>query len=245
MGVAVGDLLRKGIRRIPGYLIEPRSPEEWRTMKNSHVVVSVGLVLLLPACVFAQDEPISAASSRASSLEQKADHEALRALVPLYEQAASEGKPSLLKPHLDPEFTGVMVTGEEVTGLSALEDYWRKIRALIGDGGKYTVKVNVAAPAIIDGGLAVARGTTSERVVTESGKEYHYTGYWTAVCRKTDGQWRLLRVQASMDPISNPFVSALGQAKAILWIAIAGSAGLVVGWILGRLLARRRQAART
>ncbi|MCY2930526.1 MAG: hypothetical protein NTV86_13710 [Planctomycetota bacterium] len=136
-------------------------------MKKSHVLVGVGLGLLLATSVFAQRGPTSAASSRASSLEQKADHEALRALVPLYEQAANEGKPSLLKPHLDPEFTGVMVTGDEVTGFSSLEDYWRKIRALIGADGKYTVKVNVAAPATIDGGLALARGTTSERVVTE------------------------------------------------------------------------------
>ena len=138
-----------------------------------------------------------------SSAAEEADHDALRALAPLYEQAANEGKPEVLKPYLDPDFSGVMVTGDDVDSFASLQDYWAKIQKLIGSGGKYHVKVNVATRSILSGNLAVAHGTTTDDVTTSSGKEYHFEGRWTAVCRKQNGQWKVLRVHGSMDPIFN------------------------------------------
>jgi ketosteroid isomerase-like protein len=178
----------------------------------------------------------------ASPAGDEADHDALRALVPMYEQAANEGKPALLKPYLDPEFSGVMVTGEEVDSFASLEDYWAKIQKLMGSGGKYRVKVNVATRSILSGNLAVARGTTNDDVITSSGKEYHFEGRWTAVCRKQDGQWKVLRVHGSMDPIFNPFVGAAVRASSISTGAIAGVVCLVVGWFVHVLWSRRRKA---
>jgi hypothetical protein len=171
----------------------------------------------------------------------QAEHDALRALVPLYEQAANQGKLDVLKPCLDAEFSGVMVTGEEVTSFASLEAYWAKIKGLLGEGGSYRVKVNVADTAILSGDLAVAHGTT-EDVVNTRGRVYRFESRWTAVCRKRDGQWKLLRIQASMDPVANPFVLSAVRATSILFGLIAGIAGLVVGWILHLLLVRRRNA---
>ena len=175
--------------------------------------------------------------------DKEADHDALRALVPVYEEAANQGRPELLKPYLDPEFSGVMVTGEEVSSFASLEDYWAKIQKLMGEGGKYHVKVNVAARSILSGDLAVAHGTTSDEVVTSRGKEYRFEGRWTAVCRKRDGQWKVLRIHGSMDPIFNPFVAATVSGSSISAGVVAGIVGLAVGWFVHVLLSRRRKAA--
>lgn len=192
----------------------------------------------------AQSLPIAADQTAGgiTSAANQADHDALRALVPIYEQAANEGKPGLLKPYLDPEFSGVMVTGADVTSFASLEEYWVNIKKLLGEGGTYHVKVNVEERAILSGDLAVARGTTDD-VVKAKGNEYHFEGRWTAVCRKRDGQWKMLRIQASMDPITNPFVRAAVRTASLTIGVIAGIVGLILGWVLHVILARRRKAA--
>ena len=174
---------------------------------------------------------------------EEAAHAALRALVPIYEQAASAGKPEGLKPYLDPDFTGVMVTGTEVKGLDGLQSYWAQMQKVMGEGATYRVKVHVTDQALLSGDLAVARGTTSESVVLSGGKEFAYEACWTAVCRKREGQWKILRVQASMDPISNPFVAAATRRTGT-FSGVAGLCiGLGAGWLVGRMLGRRRVAA--
>ncbi len=203
---------------------------------------ALGMVVVLLAGIHCAAQDAKGAS-QALVAGSEADHDALRALVPKYEEAANQGKPELLKPYLDPDFTGVMVTGDEVSTPATLDAYWAKIQKLLGEGGKYHVKVNVADRSIISGDLAVAHGTTAD-VVTARGKEYRFEGRWTAVCRKRDGQWKVLRIQGSMDPVLNPFVTAAISGASMTAGAVAGIVGLVVGWLLHFVLCRRKAAAR-
>lgn len=203
---------------------------------------ALGAMLL--AGLFVAGQTVSATEQSpapAPPVAGEADHESLRALVPLYEKAANEGKPELLKPYLDPEFTGIMVTGDEVEGVSSLEDYWAKIQKMLGNGGKYHVKVDVAKRSIISGDLAVAYGTTTDDVIT-GGDTYHFQGNWTAVCRKQNGQWKVLRVHGSMAPISNPFVAKAVRASLISGGVVGGIVGLLVGWVFHVLWSRRRKS---
>ncbi len=137
--------------------------------------------------------------------DEEADHAALRQLVHDYEAAIQKGDPSLLQPYLAPGFTGVMVTGEEVNDYAALDAYWKRIQGLLGDGGKYSVKVNIPEQATIAGDIAFAHGTTEDTAVTSDGKEYKFTGFWTAICARQDGGWKIVRIHGSMDAITNTF----------------------------------------
>jgi ketosteroid isomerase-like protein len=217
----------------------------WRSlMKKFSKVAWIGAYVVLlswcGSCI--AEEKAESKKPVAASGSEEADHDALRALVPLYERAANEGKPELLKPYLDPDFGGVMVTGDEVDGFASLQEFWANIQKMIGDGGRYHVKVNVAARSILSGDLAVAHGTTEDDVVTANGKKYHFEGRWTAVCRKKDGQWKVLRVHGSMNPISNPFVMAALRVSSLTAGAIAGIVCLIVGWGVHVLWSRRRKA---
>jgi len=207
---------------------------------------AVGTIALLLAesyCAAEVGAPEKRSPAPDAAASNEADHDALRALVPIYEQAANQGKPELLKPYLDPEFSGVMITGDPVDSYASLEGYWAKVQKFLGEGGKYHGKVEVAVRSIVSGDLAMARGTTDEEVTTTSGKQYRYPGQWTAICRKRDGQWRILRVQGSMDAISNPFITAAVSNSLLLAGVVAGIVGLVVGWLAHVLLSRRRKAA--
>ncbi len=183
-----------------------------------------------------------AGSSLVSSTmaDEQDDHDALRKLADIYEKTIKEAKPELLKPHLSDDFTGVMVTAEEVDSFQSLDAYWKKIQGLLGNGGTYSVKVNIPQPAEIVGDIAFAHGTTEDVAITSAGKEYRFSGRWTAVCRKEDGEWEIVRIHGSMDPITNSFVAAAVKGASYTAAGIAGVVGLIAGVVLTLMVRRRR-----
>ena len=179
--------------------------------------------------------------SSVSLAQDNADRQALQALKPVYEQFAREGNPALLKPHLDPEFTGVMVTGESVTGYDGVEKYWQYIWDLMGEGGQYTVTVTEDGPALFAGDLAIASGTTEDKVVTSVGKEFHFASRWTTIFRKREGEWKILRIHASMNPISNEFIAAQVTTVMMITGSIAAAVSLILGWLAHMFWRSRRK----
>ena len=159
--------------------------------------------------------------------DEESDRAALRMIRTNYMEAANSGDPSKIAPFLSKEVTGVMVTGEEVKGLDGLVAYWKKIQDLIGQGGSYHVTVNVDKTDLY-GDISVSHGNTDDVVRLGTGKELQFHSLWTAVCHKEDGIWKVVRMEAAMDPIDNVFVS-LRMAKAKI---VAGAVGLVAGVIL-------------
>jgi ketosteroid isomerase-like protein len=179
------------------------------------------------------------APAGAMTPQEQADHEALRTLRRAYEQAVNEQRLDLLAPHLHPEFTGVMVTGETVVGIEGMRRYWARIQELMGPGGRYTVTVEPDLSRLM-GDVALSTGTTKDVVRTDRG-EYHFGSAWTAVSRKVDGQWKVLRVQGSMDPVTNPFVKTFLKRTALTSGGGGAAAGILLGLAGGWVAARRRK----
>ena len=186
---------------------------------------------------------IAHAAVQSAEPDEEADHVALQALVREYEAAIQKADPDVLKLHLAPDFTGVMVTGEEVNSYESLEAYWNKIQGLLGDGGKYHVKINVAGPAIIAGDVAYAHGTTDDTAITSAGKEYKFQGFWTAICTRQEDGWKIQRIHGSMDAITNPFIAPMLRASGVTGGIIGGLIGFILGAILLWMLGRRSRPA--
>ena len=185
------------------------------------------------------DKPIPTPPKASPAADDEVEREALRALLPIYEQAVNQGKLSLLEPFLAPEFTAVVVTGEEIDSFNALNDYWGGIQELLGEDGTYQVKVNVDQPAYLAAETAVATGTTNDKVVTSAGNEFEFTSRWTAVLCNRSGEWKILRIHASMDPINNSFVKMARRTLAWTCGIIASLAGLLAGWSAHRMIVKR------
>lgn len=171
--------------------------------------------------------------------DEEADHEALRRLREVYEQAVNEDRIELLAPHLHPDFFGVMITDEHVQNLEDMRAFWQRIKELIGAGGRYTTTLNPERSVVL-GDLALARGTTDDVVVTGDGKEYRFSTSWTVVCQRDGGQWKVLRAQGTMDPVQNEFVRTFIGRAGRLGALIGGLAGLAVGWLVAILFRRLR-----
>jgi uncharacterized protein (TIGR02246 family) len=159
--------------------------------------------------------------------DDEADRTALRTIKAAYEEAINSKDPSKMAPHLATNVTGVMVTGDVVEGFQGLEAYWKKIQALIGEGGKYQVKVNTDKTDLF-GEVAVSRGNTEDVVTLANGKEFKFGSRWTAVCHKETGGWKVIRMQATMDPVDNVFTSARLKTTKFVY----GGAGLAAGVLL-------------
>lgn len=163
--------------------------------------------------------------------DDEADRNALRMIRTNYMEAVNSGELSKLAPNLIGDLTGVMVTGEEVKGLDGLKAYWKKIQDLIGPGGSYHVVVNADKTDIFND-IAVSRGNTEDIVRLPGGKELKFRSYWTAVCHKEDGAWKVIRMEAAMDPVNNVFVSLQLEKTKFTY----GIGGIVVGAALAFLI---------
>ena len=84
------------------------------------------------------------------------------------------------------------------------------------------------ASAIYEGqyylGTSIARPLIAKRMVE--------------IARKEGAEWKIVRIQASIDPIRNPIISALQGYKH--WLI--GLGALIGGLVIGRLLPRRKSA---
>lgn len=161
------------------------------------------------------------------------DKQALRDLKAIYEKAIATKDLELIKPHLAPDFTAVMITADEVKDYDGIKAYWKKVEEFIGKDGTYTVSI-VPDDTLFEGNIAIAKGIANEKVIRK-GKNIEILTKWTAIARKEGETWKLVRIQATIDPVKNPIVTALGKAR--LWItgAVAAVAGLLIGLLLRRI----------
>ena len=178
----------------------------------------LSLIILLSAHLLATEE----------------DKVALRNLRDVYQQAIAKRDLAALKPHLAADFTAVMITADEVKGYDGILSYWKRVEEFIGKDGTYQVSVE-PDDTIFEGNIAIAKGRAREHVV-RSGKTLDFTSQWTAIARKEGAGWKLVRIQASIDPVKNPIISALQGYKQ--WLI--GVAALVGGIVIGRFLPRRK-----
>ena len=175
---------------------------------------------------------------RAVQADEAADHAALREMKTRYEDALNRGDLSPLRGLPASGFSGVLLLGEEVHGYEELVSKWQRLQKLIGKGGEYHVKIN---PQLSDlyGDLAVSHGTNEEYVRTSDGREYRFPSSWTVVSHRENGQWKVVRLHASMAPVENVFVEAKLKAARFIY-GLAGTLnGLIIGFLVSVLLFRR------
>ena len=79
-------------------------------------------------------------------------------------------------------------------------------------------------------------GATDDLVRLAGAKELKFNSRWTAICRRENGAWKIYRMQASLDPIQNVFISSRVTGAKLTF----GIGGGVVGFVLGILLFRSK-----
>ena len=196
-------------------------------------VLAAVLLTAWPAVLLAADDE-----------DREADHNALRHLRAVFEEAVNRNELDLLKPYLDEHFTVVTYTDLEFSDFDVFKVAWQKRRDELLAGGSYSV---VLEPELSDlrGDIAIARGNAKNVLVNGSGDEYHFSSHWTAVCRKVDGEWKILRAHSSLDPFGNPMLVSHVRSHIHKLLAGVSAACLIIGCGIGLVWARLRRSRGT
>jgi ketosteroid isomerase-like protein len=164
--------------------------------------------------------------------DEEADRSALRKISATYEDALNSNDLAKLKPLLADGFTGVMISGDEIKSFEDLQAFWKKIWDLVGAGGSYHVTV-VTDQTDFFGDVAVSRGYSEEVFHTAAGKEFAFRPRWTAITRRQNGEWKIYRVEGTVNPMDNAVVTEIVRRARIT----VGVSGVVAGLVLGFLAA--------
>jgi ketosteroid isomerase-like protein len=193
-------------------------------MSRRHRSVQPALFALATLLVF----------SSAAVADEEADHNALRKIRATYEDALNNNDLTKVKPLLADGFTGVMISGEEIKSFEDMQAFWKRVWGLIGVGGSYHVKV-LTDQTDFFGDVGVSRGYTEEVFHTAAGKEFALRPRWTAVTRRQNGEWKIFRVHAAINPMDNVIVAEIVK-RAKLTFGVSGLvAGLLLGLVVGSL----------
>ena len=189
--------------------------------------ISLALLILLASTAVAEDD------------RHAADRAALRVLLGDVTAALASGEPARLAPCLAPGFVLTFADQHRFDDLAALDAYQRRLRAERG------IERIIFAPAIdgparfVGEDVAIATGTSTDSFVGAGGDTTTITSRWTATLERTASGWRISALQAGVDLLDNPILER--TRRTLVWFAVGiGVVGLLIGVLLGRLVARRR-----
>lgn len=99
---------------------------------------------------------------------------------------------------------------------------------------KFGAEVKVDELSILYGGdTALAFGSAQEHFTLTGGRQFDFTGRWSATMVKEGGRWLIANLHTSDNIFDNPLLNA--AKKMLIWVGVGlGIAGLLIGWLLGR-----------
>ena len=165
---------------------------------------------------------------------EEADHDALRKIRAIYEDALNNRDLDKIKPLLADGFSGVVISGDEVRTFEDMQAFMNRVWDMTGEGGRHHVNV-VADHTDLFGDLAVARGYNEESFHTADGKDYAFKAQWTVVARRQDGEWKIFRVHSGLNPMDNVIITEIVRRTKVSYGFAALGVGLALGFAIRSL----------
>ncbi|MCC2866730.1 MAG: nuclear transport factor 2 family protein [Candidatus Accumulibacter phosphatis] len=187
------------------------------------------LALLGPASALAADNDPYAA-----------DRQALIRIFREIEASINAQDVDRMVAQMAPEATVTWLNGEVSRGHAEIKAYYHRMvkgEQRILDRYLTTAKIGASAHFFGHGEVAVADGTMVDEFFPVARGPFTLNSNWTSTSAKIDGQWKVVSMHLSSNVFTN---SLIAEAKEAIWWAAggAGLAGLVLGWLIGRM--RRR-----
>jgi uncharacterized protein (TIGR02246 family) len=196
--------------------------------------LAIGFALLL--CIFAG----SALAQASPATDRPEDRAALQALLATGADALNTRKFDAISTHLAPNFHIITVDAGKHVGL----DDFRKYFAALLEGPNATLRDFKAELAtdedtrFIDDNTAMSHGTSRETYTFRDGDVRSMQSRWSAVTHKDGTDWKLVNIQFTANVLDNPVIEGTKSFAQKLAIGVA-AAGLVIGFLVARLLRRR------
>jgi ketosteroid isomerase-like protein len=207
---------------------------------NPRITVALMSWLLLASpSALAQENQAEDAADGAEA--DAATHDELREVRDALTKAVEEGDVEAQLAHATGDIVTTWQNHEVARGPDGLRDFLSEMET----GGErvfqgYTTKPTADDRATIYGGdTAIATGTSVPHY-KYLGMEFDLENRWTATLVKENDEWKIAAYHVSANVVNNPLLSA--AKRALYW---TGGVALVVGMVLGGLLARMTNKNRT
>jgi hypothetical protein len=184
---------------------------------------------------------IIAAGATASAQDRSADHQELRTMLKSVAEAMNSRNIDAIAPLFHSQFSITTVDQQVFTDLPGFKAYFSGLFT----GEKAALKSVTFAPVADDlttfvgENIGLSHGSSTDTYVFADGETRVMTSRWTATLYKEGGKWRVLNVHIGANLFDNPVVGALKS-----WLykigAAAAVAGLLLGFLFGRLSRRKR-----
>ena len=142
----------------------------------------------------------------------------------------------------DPDVVSVWQNNEVCQGREALRAFYQRVFV----GPDRLVEKVTSNPQVegrrISGDRAVSWGQFHDSYVRRDGTTFDLNSRFTATLAKHDGTWSVVAFHASSNVFDNPILTA-GVKQVAIWAGIAaGGGGIVLGAVIGAVVARHRRA---
>jgi uncharacterized protein (TIGR02246 family) len=185
----------------------------------------------------AQTPSPPAPSTTTASAGTEQDVKEIGALRQRLVDSFNRGDVDALLSSISPTVVVIWQNGEVNQGPDAVRQFYTRMMK-----GPDSVVTKVSfAPEVegrrFYGNTAVSYGTLNDHFTLRSGEELPLNSRWSSTLEKdASGQWMLTSFHASANIFDNP-VAGLAARRAGMW---AGGGGLILGFIAGMVIGRRR-----
>jgi ketosteroid isomerase-like protein len=173
---------------------------------------------------------------------READHVALRALRDKVATAIDKQDIKALASCFAKDFAFTTVDQTVVTSEAQLQEYFdRMFRSK--DALVASMKTEPTANILtrfVDANTGVCYGSTKDTYTMRSGKVIEMNVRWSATVVKENGEWKIALAHAGTDFLANPVLDGMKQFTKTVGF-LAGLGGILVGFLLSRVLSRRKQ----
>jgi ketosteroid isomerase-like protein len=143
--------------------------------------------------------------------------------------------------YLAPDVVVTWQNGEICHGPDEVKAYYLKMMK-----GDHAVVAKVTADPTVDGrhiygDWAVSYGHMNDRFILTDGSDLPLDSRFTATISKQGGQWVVTAFHLSADTFDNPVLGYAEKKSATYGALAGGGGGLLIGLLIGIILARRRK----
>jgi uncharacterized protein (TIGR02246 family) len=180
----------------------------------------------------------------AAEANREADHAALRQLRDKMATAINNQDVNMMASGFAKQFAFTTVTQTILTNEAQVKSFFdqmfRSPQALV-TSMKTEPKADIPT-RFIDDNTGVCYGSTVDTYTLKSGDVVQMTNRWSATVVKEDGQWKVAMAHVGTDFLNNPVLNRVQSSLRNLAFG-TGTAGLVIGFILGFAISRRKKSA--
>ena len=209
-------------------------------MKQLEMLLLLVLIVLTPPLSLTDSAPTTGEPVPVATDSHDQDRTALKQILGDIETSINAMDFDSLFKHFDENISVNFMTNDIAIGKDAILAYYDKMFKQAGAPLKsHKTQASLGAPAIFHGDTITAYGMAKDTFELKDGTVHQFDTRWTTSAVKKDGQWKVVSIHFSVNPLKNPILDKLTD-KLGLFMIVAFIVGMVISLVISRFSLKRQ-----